>query len=67
MPQELSRADKDTITKIVVKKIAEKLAVQVAGSVIVDMCGGCGAASAGIAALQVAKVRRNILIRSKNN
>jgi hypothetical protein len=66
MPIQLSGAEKDAIAVFVARRVARHCRDELIAAVLIDVCGGCGLASATIAALQTAQVKRNILIRSQN-
>lgn len=62
MPNELSRAEKDALAVFVARRVGKHFQNELIAAVALDLCGGCGLASATIAAVQTAKVNRYILI-----
>jgi hypothetical protein len=61
----LTRDEKAAIEAFVKRKIAGYFRDQLVGALLIDLCGGCGAASATVGVYQTVKVRRNISMRLK--
>ena len=54
----LSHHEKQAVLAFLRDKLAEHILDEIAAAVILDLCGGCGLASATLAAVQTARVRQ---------
>ena len=58
MPGNLTHDEKQAVMAFVGKKVAGHIRDEIAAAVVLDLCGGCGLASATLAAVQTARVRQ---------
>jgi hypothetical protein len=61
----LTRDEEAAIKAFMKRKIAGYFRDQLVNAILIDLCGGCGAASATVGVYQTVKVTRNISMRPK--